>query len=72
MKKRKIHRNIYIKFHKSLPYDIMKGRLTIRYYGKLIFDYDELPISFDKDQDMEITCNCDLEEIKDFKKVEKI
>lgn len=71
-RKRKIYRNIYIKFFKEIPYPIMKGRITISYYGQLIFDYDTLPASYDPGQDMEITCNCDLEEIKDFKRVEKI
>jgi len=66
----KIYRNIYIKYHDKLPKDIMQGRIVLSYFGKLVFKYDKLPSSYDNKQDMEITCDCDLEELKDIKKVE--
>lgn len=53
----------------------MNGSIILKYTGRIIFSdaYDGgvRPSSFDPEQDLEITCGCDFEELAGFEHVEK-
>jgi len=73
--KRPLRRNIYLKNWSELPTERMHGSIILKYTGRIIFSdaYDDgvRPSSFDPEQDLEITCGCDFEELAGFEHVEK-
>lgn len=73
--KRPLRRNIYLKNWSEIPTERLKGSIIMKYTGRLIFSDAYVdgnrPNSFDPEQDLEITCGCDFEELAGFEHVEK-
>lgn len=68
----KIYRNVYIKGFNKVPYQLMTGRHTLLYSGKIICGLDKPPDYFDKSQDIFLgTCDCDFHHWKNLKRILK-
>jgi hypothetical protein len=64
-----IYRNIYVKDYKKFPYQLLSGRNTLLYKGKIYCDVSTLPKDYDPKQDIYINCDCDFSKWKNLKRI---
>jgi hypothetical protein len=65
----KIYRNIYVKDYKRFPYQMLSGRDTLLYKGKIFCDVAKPPKEYDPNKDYYITCDCDFSNWKNLKRI---
>lgn len=65
----KIYRNVYVKDYKRFPYQLLKGRNTLLYNGKVICGVSTLPKEYDEKKDLYINCDCDFSNWKNLKRI---
>lgn len=63
-----IYRNIYLKNYKKFPYQMLHGRDTLYYTGKIICGVTSKPKDF-TNKDLYIDCDCDFARWKNLKRV---
>lgn len=70
----KPYRNIYIMLNEPDARMWMTGNLEIPYTGEIIYGIEDgtEPDGYNPEVDIHYRCHCDLEEIKEFKKVSNI
>lgn len=66
----KIYRNVYIKSYSKVPYQLLTGRHTLLYKGKIVCGVSAPPAEFDKTQDIFLgSCDCDFGHWKNLKRI---
>ena len=67
----KLYRNVYIKGYKRIPFQLMTGKNIIVYYGDIILGVESEPDKYDSKNDLYISCDCELKEIKCFTHIKR-
>ncbi len=65
----KIYRNIYIKGYKKFPYQLLSGRKTLLYSGKIIYEVISGLDNYDPSKDYYFNCDCDFPKWKNLKRI---
>lgn len=65
----KVYRNVYVKDYNKFPYQLLKGRNTLMYRGRIICGVENPPKEFDPKKDIFISCSCDFDKYKNLRRI---